>query len=103
MAISPTQAIKAFDQAARLGGSDGLEARAAAKGSSFAELMSKAVEDTVTTGKKAEQLTAEAIVGEADVMDVVTAVSNAEITLQTVVTIRDRVINAYQEIMRMPI
>jgi flagellar hook-basal body complex protein FliE len=36
-------------------------------------------------------------------MDVVTAVSNAEMTLQTVVAVRDRVLNAYQEIMRMPI
>ena len=31
------------------------------------------------------------------------AVTNAEITLQTVVSIRDRVIQAYQEILRMPI
>ncbi len=36
-------------------------------------------------------------------MDVVQAVSNAELTLQTVVAVRDRVVNAYQEIMRMPI
>jgi flagellar hook-basal body complex protein FliE len=40
---------------------------------------------------------------EAELTDVVTAVSNAELTLQTVVTIRDRVIQAYQDIIRMPI
>ncbi|MEM6903398.1 MAG: flagellar hook-basal body complex protein FliE, partial [Pseudomonadota bacterium] len=34
--------------------------------------------------------------------DVVMAVNNAEITLQSVVSIRDRVISAYQEILRMP-
>jgi flagellar hook-basal body complex protein FliE len=37
------------------------------------------------------------------VTDVVTAVTNAEVALDTVVAVRDRVISAYQEIMRMPI
>jgi flagellar hook-basal body complex protein FliE len=38
-----------------------------------------------------------------DVVDLVTAVSEAEATVQTVVAVRDKVITAYQEIMRMPI
>jgi flagellar hook-basal body complex protein FliE len=41
--------------------------------------------------------------GKADLVDVVTAVSSAEASLETVMAIRDQVINAYQEIMRMPI
>ena len=53
--------------------------------------------------KAAELATASAVAGEADLTDVVTAVSNAEMTLQTVVTVRDRVVAAYQEILRMPI
>jgi flagellar hook-basal body complex protein FliE len=44
-----------------------------------------------------------AIAGKADLTEVVTAVTNAEITLKTVLAIRDRVIQAYQEIARMPI
>ena len=36
-------------------------------------------------------------------IDVVTAVANAELTLETVVAIRDQVIQAYQEVIRMPI
>jgi flagellar hook-basal body complex protein FliE len=48
-------------------------------------------------------MSAKAVTGEADIVDVVQAVGNAEITLQTVVAVRDRVISAYQEIMRMPI
>ena len=43
------------------------------------------------------------IAKQAELADVITAVSNAEVTLQTVVAIRDRVIQAYQDIMRMPI
>lgn len=102
MAVNPTDAIKAFSQAARLG-ADGMEARDRPQGSSFAELVGKMVEDTIETGKKAEAMTAKAAVGEADLMEVVTAVSSAELTLQTVVTVRDRVLSAYQQIMRMPI
>jgi len=41
--------------------------------------------------------------GQANVTEVVTALANAESTLNTVVTVRDRVISAYQEILRMPI
>ena len=44
-----------------------------------------------------------AVAGEAELSEVVTAVANAETALQTVVTVRDRIITAYQEIMRMPI
>ncbi len=43
------------------------------------------------------------ISGEADLKDVVTAVANAENTLETVVAVRDKVLSAYQEILRMPI
>jgi flagellar hook-basal body complex protein FliE len=39
----------------------------------------------------------------AELVDVVTAVTQAEITLETVTAVRDKVISAYQDIMRMPI
>ena len=104
MAINPTDAIRAFNQAAKLGGDgDGMEARATPATGSFKELMEKVVDDTMTTGMKAEAVTAKAITGEAELLDVVAAVSNAEMTLQAVVAVRDRVLSAYQEIMRMPI
>ena len=44
-----------------------------------------------------------AVDDDAELVDIVTAVTNAEITLDTVVTLRDRVIQAYQEIIRMPV
>lgn len=101
MAINPADAIKAFNQAAKLGGS-GMEARETPP-STFAETLGKVAQDAIESSKKAETLTTQAVVGEADLMDVVSAVSNAEVTLQTVVAVRDRVMNAYQEILRMPI
>ena len=45
----------------------------------------------------------QAATGKADLVDVVTAVAAAEATLETVVTVRDQVIKAYQDILRMPI
>jgi flagellar hook-basal body complex protein FliE len=38
-----------------------------------------------------------------DLLDVASAINNAEMTLQSVVSIRDKVISAYQEVIRMPI
>lgn len=102
MAINPNDAIKAFTQASRLGGA-GMEAPKSPSDSSFAELVGKVAEDAMQSGKTAEAMTAKAVVGEADLVEVVTAVNSAEMALQTVVTVRDRVISAYQEILRMPI
>ena len=104
MAINPVDAAQAFNKAAQLGGNAGLDARPTpVPKSSFVDLVKEVAEKSVEAGKAAELATASAVAGEADLTDVVTAVSNAEITLQTVVTVRDRVIAAYQEILRMPI
>ena len=46
---------------------------------------------------------AEQVAGRAELIDVVTAISSAEASLETVMAVRDQVIQAYQEIMRMPI
>lgn len=54
-------------------------------------------------GRQAEELSLKQITGEADLKDVVTAVANAEHTLETVVAVRDKVLSAYQEILKMPI
>jgi flagellar hook-basal body complex protein FliE len=69
----------------------------------FGDLLRSALQDGIDAAKKSEQMSAQAVAGKADVTDVVTAVNNAEMALDTVVAVRDRVISAYQEIMRMPI
>jgi flagellar hook-basal body complex protein FliE len=43
------------------------------------------------------------VAGKTELIDVVTAISSAEASLETVMAVRDQVISAYQEIMRMPI
>jgi len=73
------------------------------QGPSFTDLLEEAGRSAIDTMKKGEEMTAKAVIGQANLTDVVSAVSSAELTLQTVTTVRDRVVNAYQEIMKMPI
>jgi flagellar hook-basal body complex protein FliE len=70
---------------------------------SFGNLLAQTVRDAIDASRKSETLSIKAASGKADLQDVVEAVNAAEISLQTVVSIRDRVISAYQEILRMPI
>ncbi|MFC4270521.1 flagellar hook-basal body complex protein FliE [Sneathiella chungangensis] len=79
------------------------EAAEAVGGPSFAEMLASAGTEAIETGVNSEQISLEAITGDAGLADIVTAVSNAEATLETVVAVRDRVIQAYQDIIKMPI
>ena len=96
-------AIAAYANTAQQGVASGLEARAPLPGESFADLVSGMVEDSITASRSAEQISADAMLGQADINDVVMAVGNAEMGLQMVTGLRDRIIEAYKDIMRMPI
>src|SRR5215471_15519047 len=67
---------------------------------SFAGLVNDSLKSAVKTGYEAETLSLKQIAGEADLKDVITAVANAEQTLETVVAVRDKVLNAYNEILK---
>jgi flagellar hook-basal body complex protein FliE len=69
---------------------------------SFRALLDQALGDALGAGQRSEAATLQAAAGRADLQEVVEAVNAAEITLQTVVALRDRMISAYQEILRMP-
>ena len=106
MAAIPSAAISAYLQAAKMGteaaGAGGI-APSSLGGSSFGDLLSNVMNDASSAGRTAELKAGSAIQGKGDLVDVVTAVQAAEVSLETVVAIRDKVIAAYQEIMRMPI
>jgi len=68
----------------------------------FAGLVRSAVKEAVRIGEKSEQLSIAGINDRADINQVVTAVAEAEVTLQTAVSIRDKVIESYKQILRMP-
>ena len=76
---------------------------AAGEGPDFAQMLSQTMGDMVQTSRRAEQAMAAHTQGRAQLVDVVTAVSSAQSSLETVMAVRDQVISAYQEIMRMPI
>ena len=69
----------------------------------FTGLVMDSLAQAQGTIQGSEQASAASVVGQADLVDVVTAVSAAEVTLETVVAVRDPVVKAYQEILRMPI
>ncbi len=109
MAMDITSAVNAYKAAAKAAGSFSAEKLTAANAApkegegSFVNMVSDSLKSAVTTGRQAEELSLKQISGEADLKDVVTAVANAEQTLETVIAVRDKVLSAYQEILRMPI
>lgn len=103
MPVNPTDAVAAYNRAAQQQKAPGLEPRGKAGGADFAEALRGAMEGAVRNLNEGETMTLAAAAGKADINEVITAVSKAELTLQTVVTLRDRVVQAYQDILRMPI
>jgi len=65
---------------------------------SFGDMLKNFTGDAVHSLEAGEKAATAAASGKADLASVVTAISNAELMLQTVVTIRDKVIAAYQDI-----
>ena len=72
-------------------------------GANFADMLAQQVQGVVDAGAKSDQMAIDMVNGKANVVDMVTALSETEIAIESMVTIRDRVISAYEEIMRMPI
>ena len=103
--VSATQAYtKALDQAANSktsGTNVGVDE--ASSGPSFADLLSDAGQNAINEGLESEKTSLKSLTGDTGLVDIVTAVSSAEVTLETVVSVRDRVIQAYQDIIKMPI
>lgn len=84
-------------------GAGGAEEAGSSSGGSFADLLAQGLEEAVGAQKKSEQLSSDAVIGKADINEVILAVQNADVVLNTVVAIRDKVISAYQDILRMAI
>jgi len=96
-------AVKAYNSAARGEPLGSKKATDDVHQGEFADLVKSAIKEAVKIGERSEQLSIQGINDRADISKVVTAVNEAELTLQTVVTVRDKVLDAYKEIIRMPI
>lgn len=104
---TPLAAAKAYANLARLADPAAALNRppggSSSTGPSFGNVLKDAMSAVVETGRKSDAQTAAMAAGKANVVDVVTAVAETEVAVETLVSVRDKVVQAYEEIMRMPI
>ena len=101
---SPITATSAYAKLARLADpSANLGKAAESAGPSFGSMVKDAIGSVVAAGKKSDGLAQGMAAGKANIVDVVTAVTETEVAIESLVSVRDKVIQAYEEIMRMPI
>jgi len=72
-------------------------------GGNFSDFLSGAIKDSINSIRQGETAASQQVQGKANIVDVVQSVNAAELTLDTVVAVRDKVVAAYQSIMNMPI
>ena len=104
---SPLAAASTYANIARLTADPGLGIGRPSGGeggaTGFASMLKDALAAVGETGRKSDMQTQSLANGKANMLDVVTAVAETEVAIDAVVAVRDRVIQAYEEIMRMPI
>jgi flagellar hook-basal body complex protein FliE len=101
----PAAAAAAYQNAARIGLSPSVPdvAPAGSGTGNFSDFLSGAIKDSINSIKQGEQATTAQAMNKSNVVDVVHSMNAAELTLDTVVAVRDKVVAAYQSIMTMPI
>jgi flagellar hook-basal body complex protein FliE len=72
-------------------------------GAGFASLLKDALGAVNQVGHKADAQAQAVVAGKSNIVDVVTAVAESEVAIDAVVSVRDKVIQAYEDIMKMPI
>ncbi len=102
MPVGPAQAAALY-RAAGSPAAAGAPAEADAAGGGFGAAMQRALQGAVELGRSADAAATQSLAGQGSVSDVVLAVARAELALQSAVAVRDRVVAAYQDVMRMPI
>ena len=103
---SPITAANAYAKLARLADPSaglGKAAGGASQGPSFGSMVKEAIGAVVEAGRKSDTQAQAMAAGKANIVDVVTAVTDTEVAVEAMVSVRDKVIQAYEEIMRMPI
>ncbi|MBS0638962.1 MAG: flagellar hook-basal body complex protein FliE [Acetobacteraceae bacterium] len=105
--IRPSDAAAAYARTARSVAQPPAGQAPAAQGAQqdrgFGTTVQQALQQAVDVGHTAEDKSTQALKGGSNLTDVVVALSHASVTLQTATAIRDRVVQAYQDIMKMPI
>ena len=105
---TPSVAANAYASLSRImnsagGGAADIGKATESGGPSFGALLKDTLGSVMEAGKKSDAQTIAAASGKSNVMDVVTAVAETDVAVSTLVSVRDRVIQAYEDIMKMPI
>ena len=105
---TPSVAANAYAALSKIMDPAGMGAGAIGKsgegnGPSFGALLKDAIGGVMDAGRKSDAQTVAMASGKANVMDVVTAVAETDVAVSTLVSVRDKVISAYEDIMKMPI
>jgi flagellar hook-basal body complex protein FliE len=106
--ISALAAAKAYAAAQAQGSGlpgapDAADSAHVAGAPNFGEMLNGVLSDTIQQSRQAESQIVAGVQGKTDLVNVVTAISSAETSLQTVMAVRDQVIAAYQQVMQMQI
>jgi flagellar hook-basal body complex protein FliE len=100
---SPTAAANAYAALARIVDTGGAGKGSDAGGQSFSAVLKEAISGVLDVGRKSDAQTVAMASGKANVMDVVTAVAETDVAVSTLVSVRDKVIASYEDIMKMAI
>ncbi|EKS27567.1 flagellar hook-basal body complex protein FliE [Afipia felis] len=104
---TPSVAANAYASLSRImesaTGSGAAGKTAQSGGPSFSSLVKEAMNGVLDAGRKSDAQTVAMASGKANVMDVVTAVAETDVAVSTLVSVRDKVIQSYEDIMKMPI
>jgi flagellar hook-basal body complex protein FliE len=97
-------AAQAYASLARLTDAAGLsKAGKESAGEGFGALLKEALGAVSQAGQKSDMQAQAVVAGKSNIIDVVTAVAESEVAIDAVVSVRDKVISAYEDIMKMPI
>jgi flagellar hook-basal body complex protein FliE len=104
---TPIAAANAYSALAKLG-EGGLRPALSQGGAekadtSFGAMLKGALGSVVEAGHKSDAQARALATGKANIVDVVTAVAETETAVSALVSVRDRVVQAYDDIMKMPI
>ncbi len=105
IAANAYSALSRLTDAAGAGGAGkaGLSGGIGGTGQSFGAMLKETVGSVMDAGRKSDSQAIAMANGKSNVMDVVTAVAETDVAVSTLVSVRDRVIQSYEDIMRMPI
>lgn len=98
LTVTPSSAVNAY---ARVQGGE-LDA-SPSTGGGFGDALARAMQGVADAGRKADAESVKAISGQGNLTEVATAVTRAELSMQTALAVRDRVVQSLQEITRMQI